>query len=75
MPQRGSSVLWCSHGPRFLVLYHKRELALPPARALRNGGGEAGAQGADGWTDAALFACCGTAEAKAEGKRRSARAR
>jgi hypothetical protein len=46
MPQRGSSVLWCSHGPRFLVLCHKRELALPPARALRNGGGEAGAQGA-----------------------------
>jgi len=44
---------------------------VPPARALRNGGGEAGAQGADGWTDAALFARCGTAEAKPEREARS----
>jgi hypothetical protein len=44
MPQRGSSVLWCSHGPRFLVLCHKRELALPPARVPRDGGGESSAR-------------------------------
>jgi hypothetical protein len=42
-----------------------RWISAAPARELRPGGSEAGAQGADGWTDAALFACCGTAEARA----------